>query len=71
MKPCKGVVAEDVRQLVPPDYKGFNVLQDAHIVDLRSWNPTGDGKSDGTRKLGEITARLREVWGTYVERPVF
>jgi methylmalonyl-CoA mutase N-terminal domain/subunit len=21
--------------------------------------------------MGEITARLREVWGTYVERPVF
>ena len=21
--------------------------------------------------LGEITARLRQVWGTYIERPVF
>ncbi len=21
--------------------------------------------------LGEITGRLRQVWGTYIERPVF
>ena len=31
---------------MPPDYKGFNVLQDARIIDLRLWNPTGAGKND-------------------------
>jgi predicted acylesterase/phospholipase RssA len=49
MKPFKGETAEDVRQLEPSDCKGFNVLQDARIFDLRSWNPTAqEGKSDLT-----------------------
>lgn len=45
MKPFDGVPAEDVSRLDPLDYKGFNVLQDARIIDLRSWNPTGDDNS--------------------------
>jgi predicted acylesterase/phospholipase RssA len=46
MKSFKGEVAEDVRQLEPLDYKNFNVLQDARILDLRSWSPSREGKSD-------------------------
>jgi predicted acylesterase/phospholipase RssA len=48
IRPFKGVPAEEVRQLDPPDYKGFNVLQDARIIDLRSWNPIGDGNYKST-----------------------
>jgi hypothetical protein len=48
MKPFDGVTAEDVGQLDPPDYKGFSVLQDAHIIDFRSWKPIGDGNNDST-----------------------
>ena len=45
VRPFHGVLAEDVRQPDPPNYKGFNVLQDARIIDLRSWNPTNAGDS--------------------------
>jgi hypothetical protein len=43
MRPFAGVRAEDVPQLDSADYKGFNILQDARIVDLRSWNPNREG----------------------------
>ena len=46
MKPFKGERPEDVLNLVPPDYKGFNVLQDGCIIDLRLWIPTGAGKNE-------------------------
>jgi predicted acylesterase/phospholipase RssA len=46
MKPFKGERAEDVLKLLPPDYKGFNVLQDASIIDLRLWNPSAADKND-------------------------
>jgi predicted acylesterase/phospholipase RssA len=48
MKPFKGEFAEEVRQLDPLDYKNFNVLRDARIIDLRTWNPTSEGKSEST-----------------------
>jgi predicted acylesterase/phospholipase RssA len=46
MRPFKGEIAEDVRQLDPSDCKGFNVLQDTRIIDLRSWNSAPEGKND-------------------------
>jgi predicted acylesterase/phospholipase RssA len=46
MRPFKGVVAEEVPSLDAPDYKGFNILQDMRILDMRSWNPTGADKTD-------------------------
>jgi predicted acylesterase/phospholipase RssA len=46
MKPFKGVAAEDVPNIDPPDYKGFIILQDSRILDLRPWDPTGAGKTD-------------------------
>ena len=48
MRTFNGVRAEDVPQLEPADYKGFNILQDARIVDLRSWNPNREGKNDSS-----------------------
>jgi hypothetical protein len=42
----KGAVAEDGGDHAPLDYKGFNVLRDSSIIDLRPWDPTGAGKAD-------------------------
>src|SRR5262245_28750386 len=38
IQPFKGEPAEEVRDLEPPNYEGFTVLQDSRILDLRSWN---------------------------------
>jgi hypothetical protein len=46
MRPFKGEAAEEVSKLDPPNYKGFTVLQDSRILDLRPWNPTSEGKND-------------------------
>jgi predicted acylesterase/phospholipase RssA len=51
MKAFKGVVAEEVRNFEPLDYKSFTILQDSRILDLRPWNPTGAGKTDTTSLL--------------------
>jgi predicted acylesterase/phospholipase RssA len=42
----KGVAVEEVAKLEPLDYKAFSILQDSYIIDLRSWDPTGAGRSD-------------------------
>jgi predicted acylesterase/phospholipase RssA len=41
-----GVAAEEVSKLDEPDPKGFVVLQDSWIMDLRRWKPTGSAKND-------------------------
>jgi len=46
MPPWVGEPAEEVRELKEPDFKGFEILQDSRILDLRSWNPAGDTKND-------------------------
>jgi predicted acylesterase/phospholipase RssA len=46
MRPFQGVAAEEAASLEAPDYKGFNVLQDSHVLDLRPWDPAGAGKTD-------------------------
>jgi predicted acylesterase/phospholipase RssA len=46
MRTFKGVPVEEVAKLDPLDYKGFNILQDSRILDLRPWNPAGAGKTD-------------------------
>src|SRR5262249_47414207 len=38
--PFKGESPEEVRSIEPPNYKGFSVLQDSRILDLRLWNPS-------------------------------
>lgn len=40
IKPFKGEPAEEVRSIEPPNYKGFSVLHDSRILDLRPWNPS-------------------------------
>jgi predicted acylesterase/phospholipase RssA len=43
-----GEVAEEVRKFDELDFKGFTVLQDSRILDLRPWNPNIGGKGDTT-----------------------
>jgi hypothetical protein len=38
VEPFKGESSEEVRSVEPPNYKGFSVLQDSQILDLRRWN---------------------------------
>jgi predicted acylesterase/phospholipase RssA len=45
MQPWVGEAAEEVRNLDEPDLKGFEVLQDSRILDLRKWTPTAPGKA--------------------------
>jgi hypothetical protein len=44
MPPWIGEAAEEVRHLDEPDLKGFEILQDSRILDLRKWTPTASGK---------------------------
>jgi hypothetical protein len=46
MTPWIGVVAEEARDLKEPDFKGFELLQDSRILDMRAWNPAESGKND-------------------------
>ncbi len=43
--PWTGVEAEEVPRLDPPDNKGYEVLQDSRIIDLRAWKPGVSGRA--------------------------
>jgi predicted acylesterase/phospholipase RssA len=58
--PWTGEVAEKVPKLAEPDLKGFEILQDSRIIDLRSWRPHQSGKSDPT-SLVYIHHRMKVV----------
>jgi hypothetical protein len=45
MKPWTGERAEEIGEIVEPDLKGFQILQDSHILDLRKWTPANAGKT--------------------------
>lgn len=45
-KPWTGVSAEEVRQFQEPDFAGFEILQDAHILDLRAWKPVASRQGE-------------------------
>jgi predicted acylesterase/phospholipase RssA len=46
IKPWTGEQAEEVGEMTDPDLKGFQILQDTHILDLRKWSPASAGKTD-------------------------
>jgi predicted acylesterase/phospholipase RssA len=50
-KPFTGEVAEEVRTLDEPDFKGFEILQDARILDLRTWKRSKSGMSDSSSRI--------------------
>jgi predicted acylesterase/phospholipase RssA len=58
MRPFKGVAVEEVPNFDPLDYKGFTILQDSRIIDLRPWDPTGAGTT-GTASLVYGYRRLK------------
>ena len=51
---------EVCRILDEPDLKGFEILQDSRMIDLRDWNPDSPGKSDPT-SLAYVYRRLKVV----------
>src|SRR5206468_11771941 len=46
MKPWIGEAAEELRGVEEPDFKGFEILQDSRIIDMRAWNPAESAKND-------------------------
>jgi predicted acylesterase/phospholipase RssA len=44
--PFKGVGFEETDKLAAADPKGFEILQDSRILDLRQWNPSDAGADD-------------------------
>jgi predicted acylesterase/phospholipase RssA len=44
--PWTGETAEEVHQLAEPDLKGFEILQDSRILDLRDWKPGKSGDNE-------------------------
>ena len=46
MTPWIGETAEEVRGVSEPDFKGFEILQDSRIIDMRAWNPAITAKND-------------------------
>jgi predicted acylesterase/phospholipase RssA len=55
-----GEHAERVHNLDEPDLKGFEILQDSRIFDLRAWRPGQSGKG-GTDALARVYRRLKVV----------
>jgi hypothetical protein len=47
-KPWTGVAAAEVAELDPTDLKGFVILQDSLILDLRDWNPARSAKGNSS-----------------------
>jgi predicted acylesterase/phospholipase RssA len=43
-----GETPEEVAEIEPHSFKGFEILQDSRIVDLRKWNLNESGKEDPT-----------------------
>jgi predicted acylesterase/phospholipase RssA len=65
--PWNSVAFEEVAKVAESDVKGFEILQDSRIMDLRSWNPSEPGKSNpkslsfGYRRLK--VSKLPEIDG--------
>jgi hypothetical protein len=50
-KPWVGEPAEEVRSLEELNFRGFDVLQDSRILDMRDWNPTAAGELDSNSSV--------------------
>ncbi|HMF13633.1 MAG TPA: patatin-like phospholipase family protein [Gemmataceae bacterium] len=59
-KPWTGEPAEEVGEIDEPDLKGFKILQDSHILDLRKWSPASAGKTSAEYFL--YGYRRLKVW---------
>jgi predicted acylesterase/phospholipase RssA len=41
-----GVAADEVSQVAEPDLRGFDIIQDSWVTDLRRWKPADAGKGE-------------------------
>jgi predicted acylesterase/phospholipase RssA len=61
MKPwTDGAPAEEIGEIDEPDLKGFKILQDSHILDLRKWSPANADKTGAEHFLYGF--RRLKVW---------
>jgi predicted acylesterase/phospholipase RssA len=59
IEPFPGEVSEEVQKLEQPDYKGFTILQDSTILDLRPWIPNDrTALVYGSRRLKVLKDRV-------------
>jgi predicted acylesterase/phospholipase RssA len=58
--PWSGELPEEVRNIDEPDLKGFEVLQDSRILDLRSWRPGKSGEKDSQNPV-YVYRRLKVI----------
>jgi hypothetical protein len=71
-KPWTGEPAEEIGEMDEPHLKGFRILQDSHILDLRKWSPANASKTSeehflyGYRRLK--VWKLREETGNNLFR---
>ena len=56
--PYAGVPFEETDTPAPPDPKGFEILQDSRIMDLRNWNPGEAGARD-PNSIAYVYRRLK------------
>src|SRR5262249_40164892 len=56
--PWQGEPFEEVRSFEALDLRGFKILQDSRIIDLRNWTPFRSGKSDPD-SLAYVFRRLK------------
>jgi hypothetical protein len=55
-----GEHADRVHNLDEPDLKGFGILQDSRILDLRAWKPGASG-ANAPRSLARVYRRMKVV----------
>jgi predicted acylesterase/phospholipase RssA len=66
IKPFQGEPAEDVTTFEPPNYKGFTVLQDSAILDLRPWKAhDSTAPIYGSRRLKVLKDAENTANGTF------
>jgi hypothetical protein len=56
--PFESMPVGEARELVPPDYSGFEVIADTRILDLRPWKVTSGGAAE-ERSWGYLYRRMR------------
>jgi hypothetical protein len=60
IKPWPGEQAEEISVMEEPDLKGFQILQDSHILDLRKWHPANADQTGAESFL--FGFRRLKVW---------
>lgn len=71
MKPWKGVEVEEGRDAAEPDFRGFKILHDSRITDLRAWNPAAAGKINADSRIYTYRRLLVVKQPDNEEHPLF